>query len=547
MLKPCEEKEGSQMRRHELHDTVGLVFIGLALALGCEAAGTASGGGGDGDADTDVDTDADSDSDSDSDTDSDGDADSDTDSDGDPGDGTCEHPGDSNLGCLFWAVDLPNVSIESLLDVVPQDQQFAVVVANTSADTAANVSIYSANATTAVATQSVPVDGIATFELPSQNIVPGATTSDGLAYRIESDVPISAYQFNPLDNTTPVYSNDASLLFPQQVLSMDYTAITGAANLVSNDAFSAHSINTGGFVSVVATEDGTTVTLYPTNALYAGAYQSVVLDRGRVLTAIASSLGVAGSLSGTRVVADKDVAVFSGTVATSEPSTTTKCCADHEEHQMLPLEAWSSAYAVAPAADAKGNGDCRSIYRISAGYDGTELVYAPSAPAGAPTVLDAYETAEIDTAQAFVVASTDPAKTFSVTQFLLSNQEFGGVLSSYPGDPSMMVLPAVDQLQDEYVFLVPDGYDANFVTIVRADSTDVLLDGAVVTATFAALGSYDGVDYQYAQVPLAAGHHVIQSDSPLSITVVGYSQDVSFGYPGGSGISAISDIPPPPE
>jgi hypothetical protein len=273
----------------------------------------------------------------------------------------------------------------------------------------------------------------------------------------------------------------------------------------------------------------------------------VILDRGRVLTAISSGTGAGGSLSGTRVVASKPVAVFGGSVATSEPSNTNKCCADHVEHQMLPLEAWGSAYAAPPAADAKGGGDCRSVYRISAGFDGTQLVYHPAAPAGAPTTLGAYQTAEFTTDAPFAVWATDPEKTFSVTQFLLSNQEFGGLLNSYPGDPSMIVLPAVDQLQLKYVFLVPDGYETNFVTIVRTAGAAVTVNGAAVNATFLALGSHDGIDWQYAHVPLATGHYVIESAEPLAITVVGYDDDVSFGYPGGSGVAAISDAPLPPE
>jgi hypothetical protein len=535
------------MARRPILEEIAFLFLCAAfasIAQGCKADSEPIGPG-TSDSDADSDSDGDSDSDSDSDTDGDSDSDGDSDGDTDPSNATCDDLGDSNLGCVFWAVDLPNVSQSSLV-VEPQDQQFAVVVANASAETDATVSIYSGAATTPIATQVVPVDGIATFALPSQNIAPAATTSNGLAFRIESDVPITAYQFNPLDNTTPVYSNDASLLFPEQVLSGDYTAITGSANLVAADGFSVTAANTGGFVSVVAIEDETTVTLYPTNALYAGAYQNVILGKGGVLTAIASGINAAGSLSGTRVVADKNVAVFSGSVATSEPSTTNKCCADHVEHQMLPLEAWSNAYAVAPAADAKGNGNCRSIYRISAGFDGTELEYFPSAPSGAPSVLNAYETAEIIADQPFMVVATDPAKAFSVTQFLLSNQEFGGLFNSYPGDPSMIVLPAVDQLQTEYIFLVPNGYNTNFVTIVRTSTTEVSLDGAAVAATFSPLGSYDGVDYQYAHVQLQPGHHVILSEDPIAITVVGYSPDVSFGYPGGSGVAEISDPPEPP-
>jgi len=518
-----------------------LLSLAAALALGAGGCESTADRAANGDADTDGDTDIDTDSDTDTDTDSDSDSDSDGDTD------PCNNMGETNRGCAFWAVDLPNVT-DAPLAVVPQDQQFAVVVANVSNDVPATVSVYAGASATPLATQTVPTNEIVTFELPSsQGIAPAATTSDGLAFRIESDIPIAAYQFNPLDNTSPVYSNDASLLFPERVLSMDYSAITGSANLVSADAFSANNANTGGFVSVVAIEDATTVTLYPTNALYPGAYEDVVLNRGQVLTAIAAGLDALGTLHGTRVAADKKVAVFSGSVATSEPSTTNECCADHVEHQMLPLESWGTAYAVAPAADAKGNGDCRSVYRLSAGFDGTELVYTPSAPAGAPVVLDAYETVEVVTDQPFAVASTDPEKPFSVTQFLLSNQEFGGLLNPYPGDPSMMVLPAVDQLQLEYVFLVPNGYDANFVTVVRGSASPVNLDGAPISAVFSPLATYDGTEYQYIHVELAPGRHVIESEGPLSITVVGYSPDVSFGYPGGAGVAEISDIPDPPE
>ncbi len=487
---------------------------------------------------------SDGDGSSDADSDTDGDADSDSDSDGDADTDPC-NTGSSNLGCEFWAVDLPNVS-DAPLSVMPHDQQFAVVVANTSAEQDATVSVYSAASATPLGTQVVPVDQIVTLPLPTQNIQPAATTSNGLAFRIESDVPIAAYQFNPLDNTSPVYSNDASLLFPIHVLSKDYTAVTGSANLVSADAFSSNPDNTGGFVAVVATEDETAVTLYPTNPLYPGAYQDVVLQRGHVLTAISSGTGAGGSLSGTRVAADKRVAVFAGSVATSEPSDTGKCCADHVEHQMLPLEAWGTAYAVHPAADAKGNGDCDSVYRVSAGFDGTHLEYFPAAPAGAPSALDAYQTAEFRAGTPFVVASTDAEKPISVTQFLLSNQEFGGIFSSYPGDPSMIVLPAVDQFQTEYIFSVPEGYDTNYVTIVRASGEAVTLDGGQVGQVFAPLASYDGVDYQYLHLELQPGNHRITSEQPLAISVAGYSSDVSFGYPGGSGVAEISEVPDVP-
>jgi hypothetical protein len=111
----------------------------------------------------------------------------------------------------------------------------------------------------------------------------------------------------------------------------------------------------------------------------------------------------------------------------------------------------------------------------------------------------------------------------------------------------MIVLPAVDQLQTRYVFTVPAGYQENFVTIVRAGGETITLDGAPVTAVFTPLGTYDEIDYQYLHLALEPGHHVIESAEPLAITVVGYSSDVSFGYPGGSGVAEISDAPVVPE
>jgi len=455
----------------------------------------------------------------------------------------------TNQGCEFWALDLPNVSeVPPLsIDTVPADQQFAVVVTNPSDMATANVEIFVADQATPVVSGPVPVETMRVFQLPALNITPGATTSDGQAYRIASDLPIIAYQFQPLDNTSPVYSNDATLLFPTHVLTGDYTAITGDATLVDNDGFAISDANTGAFVSVVGVEDETTVTLYPTGGLLPGAYEDVVLARGAVLTAISSERGAPswGNLSGTRVVADKPVAVFSGSVSTSEPSDANVCCADHLEHQMLPLSAWGASYAFAPAAAAAGGGSDESLVRITGAFDGTALVYDPATPAGAPASIDAGETVAFVTEAAFTVHATDETQAFAVSQFLLSNQYFNEPLGR-PGDPTMILLPAVAQFQDNYVFLMPQGYRGNFVTVVRPQGVPMTLDGGAAPGAFAPLGNLDGTDYEYAHVQLEPGNHTIEADEPFGIIVAGHATDVSYGYTGGSGVGVISTPPPPP-
>lgn len=450
----------------------------------------------------------------------------------------------SNQGCEFWAVDLPNVS-DAALNTVPADQQFAVVVTNTSAEVTANVDIYVGSSDTPVQSSKVPVNTMRVFQLDPLNITPAATTSNGTAYRIESDIPITAYQFQPLDNTSPVYSNDATLLFPTHVLDGDYSAITGDATIVALDGF-ARDVNEGAFVSVVATRDDTTVTLFPTVSVHPGPIENVSLAKGQVLTAISNDFAAPryGNLSGTRVVADKPVAVFSGSVATSEPSIDAQCCADHVEHQMLPLAAWGTEYVAAPTPAAQGGGNDPSMIRITGAFDGTQLEYDPAPPSGAPMTIGAYETVGFVTDAAFTVRSTDPDKPFAVGQFLLSNSYLGGL--SRPGDPSMIILPAAAQFQSKYVFLMPQGYTTNFVTLVGPMSAEVTLDGSPVNAASSSIGSLDGTSYGYTHLSVEPGAHLIESTEPISIIVAGHSQDVSYGYAGGSGASVISMPPPPP-
>lgn len=454
----------------------------------------------------------------------------------------------SNQGCEFWAVDLPNAWAGINGSPAPEAQQFAVIVANTASDLPANVQVFLGDGDAAVDMATVAIGEIHEFRLAEQSQAARANTYDGVAYRIESDVPITTYQFNPLDNTVEVFSNDASLLFPTHVLGTDYTAITGDALLLTTD-MDPNGANSGAFVSIVATEDNTTVDLFATWALYPGQSDGVVLNRGEVFTAVSegAATGMAGdgNLSGSRVVADKPVAVFSGNVATIEPNPG-QCCADHLEQQMLPLVAWGDSYLAAPPPSPVTPGSTAPAgYRITGSFDGTSLTYSPSTPAGAPTMINAGQTVRFQTTEAFAVTSGDPDKPFAVTQFLLSSQVISPLATA--GDPAMISLPAAAQYQQNYIFLVPGGYETNYVTVVRTAGTDVFRDGVSVSAAaWQALGNLSGTDYEFVHLSVPTGSHMIESDEPCGIISVGYDRDVSYGYPGGSGLKVISTPPPPP-
>jgi hypothetical protein len=363
-----------------------------------------------------------------------------------------------------------------------------------------------------------------------------------MAYRVESSVPVTAYQFNTLEQSAARFSADASLLFPTHVLRGDYTTFTG-------DAIYGMHGDQGAYISVVGTEDGTTVDVFPTATLMPGApEQGVVIDRGEVYTVLSESLGGTvvpgeGNLTGSRIVADKPVAVFSGNVATGEPvAEMWTCCSDHLEEQMLPLEAWGLSYLIAPPVNPENNGtNSIASYRMVGGEDGITLTYAPATPAGAPAVLDAYEVAYFVTDQAFTVEGSRP---FGIAQF---HPGIGANPWADYGDPAMIVLPAQDQLQDIYVFLVPPTYNLNFVSVVRPVGTTTTLDGATVTELAFPVATLGGTEYEFVQVPVEEGAHSVEGEEPFEILVYGYADAASYGYPGGSGLKFIDEPPPPPE
>jgi hypothetical protein len=453
----------------------------------------------------------------------------------------------TNLGCEFWAVDLPNDSRGTDASPPAADQQFSIVVANASSLDPAHVAVYlGAEEVTPLESVEVPVNGTYVFELdPTSSIDPTGNSYDGVAFRIASDVPITAYQFNPLDNEIEVYSNDASLLFPAHAMAADYTAITGYAVMLAMSQDDPDAVNAGAFVTVVGIEDGTTFDVYPTAELYDGATESLRLDRGRVITLLSAGTDD-GNLSGTRIAADRPIAVFAGNVATIEPfSSSTVCCADHMEHQMLPLESWGTAYAVAPPPAPTGGDNDPANYRVTASFDGTRFEYCQDAPPGAPGGLDAYETAEFESNQPFTIRSTDRDKPFAIVQLLESTRATGR--NDLLGDPAMIALPAAAQFQRKYVFAVPSGYEADFVTLVTRGLGDVKLDGESIPASaFSELAVLRGVMHHYAHVGVEAGSHRVEATIPMAITVVGYDTAVSYGFTGGLGLNVIAPPPPAP-
>jgi hypothetical protein len=369
-------------------------------------------------------------------------------------------------------------------------------------------------------------DGCSAFSSPPQ----GAALATKGAYHLRSTVPVTVYQFNPLQYTkdgTFSYSNDASLLLPTNVWRTRYYTASWAPYA---------SVGYPSLFAVTATHDNTMVTITAKAATPAsqgapafapGVANSVMLNAGDVL-----ELGsIQGDLTGSLVDSDKPVQVISGHYCTNVPDNITAC--DHLEESMFPVDTLGTHYIVsAPAVTSIPTGKVQVIRIIATGAN-TTLTYDPPQPGAPTTIAQAGGFAEIqNTAAAFSITSDQKVM---VVQYM-EGQDAGGAT----GDPAMTLAVPVEQFRTQYLFHAPTNYESNYVDVTAPVGSVVTLDGAPLD--FMPIGT---TGYSLARVyPLTAGpnndgNHSIQSTMAFGITVYGYGQYTSYWYPGGLNLNTI--------
>ena len=313
----------------------------------------------------------------------------------------------TNQGCDYYAVDLENSTQEAFKDgPSAANAQFAVIVSNPSASKDLTVTVHETFKGPAIVTKTLKPKGLEIIKLGPRNVT--GTVKDFLAWRLKGDKPFVAYQFNPLDNVNPVYSNDATILLPTNAVNKDYLVMTGTGG--------------GAFLTVVGTKAGTEVTVTVTATtdagegipeLLPGEHFQTTLDAGQLLNLRATQKpGQGETLTGSRVEASANVMVFAGNVATS---TGERCCADHLEMQMFPTSTWGTTYV---AGKFQPRGVESDHWRILAAEDGTEVSF--SGGVSNPVTLNRGQSKDIATTADFVITATKP---ILVGQFMASSYE----------------------------------------------------------------------------------------------------------------------------
>jgi hypothetical protein len=478
------------------------------------------------------------------------------------------------IGCDFWPTVVAN-NVWSIFD-------YAVVVANAGTQTA--MVTVTRNGQPAGSAQVQP-NGLATIYLPwvpalkgpdadnCGSATPLAKTvrANGGAYHLVSTVPVTVYQFNALEyagqggppgknwsscpgNTIcdqifqPIgcfsFSNDASLLLPSTAMTGNYR-ITGQAGWPFPPGSPVPGI--GPYFAVVGTQANTTVTVYlASNAsiIGGGAIPSTPgggtvnfsLNAGDVVELVGT---VTSDLSGSLVKASAPVEVITGMPCVQAPIGTQAC--DHIEESVFPAETLGQHYFVTVPTGPNGN-VVGHIVRIYGNADNTKLTYPSGKPAGAPATLNAGQVVDLGVVPKDFEVVGDHE--FAVGSFMLGAELLDPALTDTKGDPSQSLSTAVEQYRTKYVFLAPADYDVSYVDVVEPMGAQVQIDGQP-TAAPKLIGSGFGV----ARVHLGPGNngaHVLTSNLPVGIQVMGYGSATSYQYPGGLNLLSIAPPPPPP-
>jgi hypothetical protein len=524
---------------------------------------------------------------------------------------TVEH---SNVGCEYWAVDLDN-AVTSQGNAAAQ--QYAVVVSNAQPDVVATVTVDEdfidqgrhpagtpeIHRTRTISTARIGPHSLEVFKLGPKEVdgSPPGTFNTGTntalswnAFRVRSDVPIVAFQFNPLENVN-VFSNDASLLLPTPALGggggRQYV-IAGWPQTIATTENPATNFGTDlrAFLTIVGTQADThvhvmtTAAIVPggplTNGVPAGGAFDITLQPFEVMNL--ETGGFNADFTGSLVDSTGPVAVYVGSEASDAPFyatlATRSCCADHLEAQVFPVRSAGKRFAIGrvpnrsraliAAGAAVSLFDEPEFYRIVASRTGTTKVTTTL-----PVPDDAFEldgegaNRTITAHQDFTLTSSQPVLIADVQ----ASQEAAGIVRGLPGgDPSLSYVTAIEQWRNDYILLTPDKYAFDFLIITAPFGAQVFLDGLPIDGTVCELGAGDGLDAKSrkaADPPFSVyrcqlsfpaidpnlptpqnvlpgrqndGVHRVQSDYPVGVLVYGFDAFVSYAYAGGTELKDIN-------
>ncbi len=274
-------------------------------------------------------------------------------------------------------------------------------------------------------------------------------------------------------------------------------------------------------------------------------------------------------LTGTKITADKSIAVISFHMRTLIPSWDLYTGRDHLSEMVPPVHSLSNEYS---ALEFKRGTDQGDFFRIVAAGAGTlfqcnyydtetnELIGEWSEElknAGDfAEFLDTMATSPNNLKSIRGVSNFTANNPFLLMQYAYSEQWDG----NKNFDPFMTLIPGRDQYIRGAIFLVPAGRDFqnNWVNIfAKGDSTDeenkllksIKIDGKEIYTEYPEFleNQIPGTNYYRIRVPAEEGMHSISGNTGLGAYMYGYADYGSYGWPAAMGFNKIDvkDTVPP--
>jgi hypothetical protein len=400
--------------------------------------------------------------------------------------------------------------------------------------------------------------GIATCPMPSavetggavgSSSTPETWTGIGKTFRIASDVPVIAYQMLPFGAGKDDHNAGATLLLPTSAWDTNYIAVNAYKDF-SYGIFAHPSMN------ILAKADGTRVTLLPVAAVEggggipagaAGKPLNFTLNRGEQ-----AQIHQAAELTGSVLQSDKPIGFIAGHPSLDIPGGDTfQGDADHGEQIIPPVRELGSEY-VGVMHEPRASEP--AVWRIIGAVSGTVLTW--SSDVGGPATLEQGAIGQFITENPFVVKSQDDQHPFILLQ-MMAGSGWQADLADRGGPDVVYTVPPQQYLSHYAIFTDPTYLNTHLV-IVRAKKdgafADVKLDCAGALSGWQPVGDYEWLRIRLNQgdpypwgAPVGVGgcdtgRHELTSDAPFSVTVWGWADTISYGYPGGMGTAPINDV-----
>jgi hypothetical protein len=393
----------------------------------------------------------------------------------------------------YWLANLPNYSYST---------HTRIAVTNPT-PVAGTASIYHAGAL--MTTLTVPAMDTRIY-LTTTMLTSTTITTSGV-YMVDAPANWQVAMFQPDFHD---FAEESSLVFKRTALGTDHFT------------FSERTLTYEDFITVIAVENKTTVTVTPKFTTIAGGPVPSIpggtswttnLDRGQALNIYTNN-----DQTGSRVQADKPVAVFSGNRCTNVGS----LYCDKIFDQIPPVSAVGTEYVA-----------CNTITTRRAGFDRIEVI---ATAAGTTTVT----TTPAHAATPLTLSGPGQSAWFDITTDMVIRSDKPVVVAQYlgksasdidGGDPSYVVLTPTMRYSAMHPVYGPGGVApypfTNYGFVAAATGTTVTVDGAATTSPWVAI---PGTGYSCLKEIFPTGTHVFSSASAISVSVLSMSFRGSMWY-----------------